>query len=183
MDALIVTMLALLALGALFFLAELLVGSDGPLSGLAVLCWLGASWFLWRGWMGAQGVHWWMYVLAVVVGIPGLVGAIVTVLPHSALGRELLGGPDPEDVYPFPEEDDLKRESFIGRIGKTLTLMNPGGLVLIDGERLHAETEGLVVDPAQPVEVIDVRANRLVVRPWMGLPTGDHFSEPEDLAY
>ena len=37
------------------------------------------------------------------------------------------------------------------KTGKTLTLLNPGGLVLVDGERMHAETRGLLLDPGETV--------------------------------
>ena len=51
------------------------------------------------------------------------------------------------------------------RSGKTLTLMAPGGLVIVEGQRLHAETEGQMLDPQQPIKIIAVRGNRVVVRP------------------
>ena len=53
---------------------------------------------------------------------------------------------------------------LIGKSGKTLTLLNPGGLVSVEGERLHCESEGMMIDASQNVEVIRVKANRLVVR-------------------
>ena len=34
----------------------------------------------------------------------------------------------------------------------------------IDGERLHCESEGMLIDPGQEVDVVAVKGNRLVVR-------------------
>ena len=35
---------------------------------------------------------------------------------------------------------------------------------MIDGETLDAVSEGMVIEPEQPVYVVDVRGNRIVVR-------------------
>ena len=44
-------------------------------------------------------------------------------------------------------------------------MLNPGGLVLVEGERHHCEGDGMMIDPQETVEVIGVSGNRLVVRP------------------
>jgi hypothetical protein len=44
--------------------------------------------------------------------------------------------------------------------------MAPGGLVVIEGRRMHAETEGQMLDPEQPIKIISIKANRVVVRPY-----------------
>ena len=157
METAALTALVLLALGVLFVLAELLVGSDGSLSIMAAVCWLGAAWFAWQGWAKPLGWDWWMYALAVIAGLPALAGTVLTLLPYSPAGKELFAAPDPEEVRPHSEAEDLWRESLIGELAKSLTWMNPGGLVLIDGERHHAETEGLPIEPGQIVEIIDIR--------------------------
>jgi membrane-bound ClpP family serine protease len=53
---------------------------------------------------------------------------------------------------------------FIGRIGKTLTLLTPGGLMMVDGERFHCESEGVIIDSGEDVRIVSVKGNRLVVR-------------------
>ncbi len=184
METAALTALILLVLGVLFFLAELLFGSDGSLSIMAAVCWLGAAWFAWQGWAKPLGWEWWMYAFAVFAGIPVLVGSFLSLLPHSPAGKELFPAPDPDEVRPHTMEEDLWRESLIGELAKSLTWMNPGGLVLIDGERQHAETEGLPIEPGQIVEIIDLRGNRFVVRLFEGTPFDSHrLQTPEDLAY
>ena len=44
-------------------------------------------------------------------------------------------------------------------------MLNPSGFVTLDGERLHAVSEGLVIDSGTSVEIIGVQGNRVVVRP------------------
>ncbi len=174
------TALVLFAVGVLFLLSELLFGSDGSLSILALLCWTVAAWFAWDGLANPLGVQWWAYLLGVVVGVPILAGSVLAVLPESPAGRKLFSAPTPEEVRPYSEEDDLWRESFIGELGQSLTWMNPAGLVLVDKERHHAVSEGMPIEPGQVVEIIDVRANRFVVRLFEEPPPD---LNPDDLVY
>ena len=46
-----------------------------------------------------------------------------------------------------------------------MTLLNPGGLVLVDGTRQHCESEGILLAAGSPVEIVAVKGNRVVVRP------------------
>lgn len=182
MDAAALTALVLLGLGAIFILAELFFGSDGSLSIMGFVLWISAAVFAWEGFAHPMGWDLWAYVLAVVVGLPAAVGGVLTVFPNSPAGRKLFTTPEPDEVRPVSEEEDLWRESLIGELGKSLTLMNPGGLVLIEGDRVHAESEGLPIEPDQIVEIIDVRSNRFIVRLFQGTtPAGQ--ARPDELAY
>src|SRR6188508_1769775 len=125
MDAAALTAVVLLGLGLIFILAELLFGSDGSLSILGLVLWIGAAVFAWEGFAHPLGLQLWAYVLAVVVGIPVAVGGVLTVFPNSPAGRKLLTAPEPEEVRPVSAEENLWRESLIGELGKSLTLMNP----------------------------------------------------------
>jgi membrane-bound ClpP family serine protease len=184
MDAAALTAVVLLALGVLFVLTELVFGSDGSLSVLALLCWVAAAWFAWEAWANPMGWNGWAYVLAVFLGIPAAAGCILTALPHSPAGRKLFSVPDPDEIRPISEEQDLWRESLIGELAKSLTLMNPGGLILVDGERQHAESEGLPIEPDQMIEIIDVRSNRFIVRLYEGTrPASEALPKPDNLAY
>ena len=61
-------------------------------------------------------------------------------------------------------EEGERLTQMIQKTGNTLSLLNPGGLVLVDGERMHCESEGMMVESGAEVEVIGVKGNRLVVR-------------------
>jgi membrane-bound ClpP family serine protease len=92
------------------------------------------------------------------------VGGALYVLPRTSLGRRiLLEAPSLDEVTAYADEEDFLTK-LIGKTGKTLTLLNPGGLVSVDGERLHCESEGMMIDADQNVEILRVKANRLVVR-------------------
>ncbi|MCA9070374.1 MAG: hypothetical protein KDA84_15690 [Planctomycetaceae bacterium] len=183
MNPSVLAAILLIAVGILFILAELTIGSDGSMTIMAALCWLAASWFVWQGWARDLGWEWWAYFPGVLIGIPIMVGGVLAVLPYSTAGRKLFTTPDPEEVCPISEEVDLWRESLIGERVECLTSMNPGGLILIDGERHHAESQGVPIDPGQVVEIIDVRGNRFVVRLYEGAPVASNLNSDGDLVY
>jgi membrane-bound serine protease (ClpP class) len=78
--------------------------------------------------------------------------------------RILLAAPDLAEVTPYQAEA-ARLSQLIGKRGVTQTPLNPGGMVRIDGERLHAFSEGLLVDAGRTVEIIEVRGTRVLVRP------------------
>ena len=59
-----------------------------------------------------------------------------------------------------------------GRYGKTATPMRPAGAVVIDGRRVDALSEGMLIGAGSWVKCVDVRAGRVIVR---------QVDEPTDL--
>jgi len=57
-----------------------------------------------------------------------------------------------------------KLKKFLGKRGVTRTMLHPTGIAEIDGERIDVVTEGMMIEPNRPVEVLQVRGNALVVR-------------------
>jgi membrane-bound serine protease (ClpP class) len=97
--------------------------------------------------------------------IPSALSGALYVLPRTEFGKQvLLEAPDLDEVTPYQEEQ-RQLQRLVGHVGKTLTLLNPGGLVLVDGTRQHCESEGIMLEAGLPVEVIAVKGNRVVVRP------------------
>ena len=92
--------------------------------------------------------------------------------------RDRLSAPKPEDVAGFSDEVEKLRE-LIGQRGKTLGLLNPGGMVTVDGSRYHCESEGMMIDPNTEVEVVSVDGTRLVVRVPIGPPTSQDTVKEE----
>jgi membrane-bound serine protease (ClpP class) len=77
------------------------------------------------------------------------------------MGKAFLGElPDEDQVAP---EDP--RRALIGRVGVARSKMLPSGAVEIDGRLVDAISQGMAIDPEQYVVVMEVRGNRVVVRP------------------
>ncbi len=154
----------LLILGLALLVAEVFIPSGGFLLFAALAC-MGASvWCAADAWWGSSPVKWWIYIGLLVVLIPSAVGGAFYVFPRTSLGRKiLLEGPSLDEVTPYAE-DEIHLTQLIGKSGKTLTLLNPGGLVLVNQERMHCESEGMLIDSSEVVQIVGVKSNRLVVR-------------------
>lgn len=155
----------LLALGLAFMILEVFIPSGGIL-GLGTFVSLTASVvFAYAAWYQHYPQRFWGFVGILILLIPATLGTTLYLLPHTRLGKNvILEAPDPDDVEPFPQEI-ARLQRLVGCRGRTLTLLNPGGLVLVNGERHHAFTERLLLEPNTEIEVLAVRGTRLLVGP------------------
>lgn len=87
------------------------------------------------------------------------------------LGKMILEAPPPAgtptatalSVLPPPSEAEGRQE-LVGRRGKALTTLRPAGRAEFGGEPLDVVTEGDLIEAGTPVEIAEVRGNRVVVR-------------------
>jgi membrane-bound serine protease (ClpP class) len=155
--------IVLLFVGLALMIAEFFIPSGGMISVLCLICLVTSIWAAYKAWWGTS--YFWMYVASLVVIVPSALFALIKVLESTSLGnRMLLTAPDQTEVTPYQAEQARLR-SFVGMNAKTVTQFNPGGILMIEGERVHAFSEGLLIPAGETVEVTEVRGNRLVVRP------------------
>lgn len=156
---------ALLLLGLGLIVCEVFIPSAGLIAAFATLCFAGSIVFAWSAWWYASPAYFTIYAIALLVLIPSALSGAFYLLPRTEFGRQvLLEAPDLEEVTPYQEEQ-RRLQKLVGHVGKTLTLLNPGGLVQVEGTRQHCESEGLLLEAGTPVEVVAVKGNRVVVRP------------------
>ncbi|HWQ42992.1 MAG TPA: NfeD family protein [Desulfosporosinus sp.] len=55
-------------------------------------------------------------------------------------------------------------ETYLGRVGVSLTLLRPAGTADFDGEHLDVVTEGGFIGPGTSIRVISVEGTRIIVR-------------------
>ena len=102
-----------------------------------------------------------LFATITVFAVPILVATAFKYWPKTPMGKAFLGEPlTGEEVLP---EDP--RRALMGRVGVARSKMLPSGAVEIDGQMIDAVTQGQAIDPGTYVVVIEVRANRVVVRP------------------
>jgi len=156
--------LMLLAIGLALLIAEIFIPSGGIILFVSLLCLGGSVWFAWDAWWASNRSYWWMYLASLVVLLPTTVCIAFYIFPKTPIGKRiLLEAPPLAELTPYAEEETHFR-GFIGRQGKTLTLLMPGGMVLVEDERVHCESEGMSIEPGETVDVVAVKGNRLVVR-------------------
>lgn len=101
------------------------------------------------------------FAAATVFLVPILVGMAFKIWPHTRFGKAFLGElPTDDDVLPTDS-----RRALVGRVGVVRSKMLPSGAVEIDGQMVDAVSQGQAIEPGTYVVVLEVRANRVVVRP------------------
>ncbi len=104
-----------------------------------------------------------IYVIGGSVAMTALVGVLTfRYFKVSRTGQRIVlrERQAPEQGYTAPS--DLQR--WVGRTGRALTPLRPGGAIEVDGERLDASTEGEFLEPGTPVRVVRAEGLRIVVR-------------------
>lgn len=154
----------LLAVALAMFVAEIFIPSAGLIAVLALLSLAASIWSAWMAWWDTSPSIWWLYIASVVFLIPTTLGLSVKFFPNTTWGKKIIHEvPTLEEVTGFREETEHLR-SLIGKIGKTQTLLNPSGFVLVQEERLNCESQGMIIDAQVDVEIISVEGARLVVK-------------------
>lgn len=175
----------LMMVGFSLIVAEIFLPSGGLILVMCVVAFVASFWCAWKAWYGPSPFAFGVYLTAFLVLIPAVVIGTFKLFPLTPMGKRLIGAPTIEEVTPYAEEQ-AHLQSLIGRIGKTITPLIPGGLVAVDGERLHAFSEGVLIDPGVDVEIMDVRGTRVLVREAVDAPPAPaeetpNRPDPEDV--
>lgn len=152
----------LLILGMVFLVLEFFIPSGGALAVMCALSFLAAIvvGFMAGMWTGT------IMMLTVCCLVPSSVAAAVRWWPDTPIGKLMLiqRPRSANDVLPETLAYRGLRE-LIGRRGQSKGLMVPSGSVLIDGKTYDAVSEGMPIEPHEPIIVVNVSTQRLVVRP------------------
>jgi membrane-bound ClpP family serine protease len=161
MDAFTWAML-LLVLGMVFLVLEFFVPSSGALAVMCAVSFMGAIavGFAAGPWTGVTTL------LIVCIIVPSACAAAVRWWPDTPIGRLILIQRPKNSDEVLPETAAYRTfKDLVGRRGVTKNLMLPSGAVLIDGKSYDAFSEGMAIEPGQPVIVVSVSTQRLIVRP------------------
>jgi membrane-bound ClpP family serine protease len=159
----------LLMVGFALIIAEIFLPSGGLILVMCVIAFAASFWAAYKAWYGVSSLAFGLYLASLVILIPAFVIGSFQVFPRTPMGKRLIGAPTLEEVTPYAEEQ-AHLQSLIGHIGKTITPLIPGGMVSVNGERLHAFSEGVLIDPGVAVEILDARGTRVLVREALDVP-------------
>lgn len=164
MDSYALMAVLTLALGLALLVAEVFIPSGGIIMTAAAVVFVISVWSAWQAWFKTGDYTLFLiYIGALVVLFPSVLGGAFYVFPRTEYGRRLMNPPSPDELEPFVAETE-RLSRLIGKTGTTLTRLSPGGLVLVEGERFHAESEGMLILTDTPVKVLALKGNRLLVR-------------------
>ncbi len=103
----------------------------------------------------------WGLILLVISLAAGLLGFYLwlKLFPKSPIGRRMILGNDAGDWHGF----DPEQQNLVGSEGVSHTPLRPAGIAMVNGNRLDVVTRGERIAANQPVRVIKVEGNRVVV--------------------
>ena len=117
------------------------------------------------------------FIVITLVAVPTAVALAFKYWPYTPMGKSFLGElPSEQSLKP----DDFRRD-LVGRVGIAKSKMLPSGSVLVDGRWIDAMSQGMAIEPGQAVIVVEVKANRVVVRPADAEEIRQAALDPRDL--
>lgn len=156
--------ISLIGTGLLVIFLELFIPSAGLLGLMAGTCLLSG---VIVGFMDSTQTGL-FELLALLLILPVLFATMIKIWPHTPLGKRILIGPMAEDDV-VPQGDYYTEiQSLVDQLGVVRTPMLPSGIVMINGKKYDAVSEGMPLDPGDTIKVITVRGNRIVVAAYDG---------------
>ncbi len=149
--------IVLLVLGCGLLVLEVFIPSGGIFGFLAALAVIGSMVMGFRR-DATTGLS---FMAIAVFAVPAVIALAFKYWPKTPMGKAFLGSV-PSELEVKPEDP---RRELVGKVGIAQSKMLPSGSVLIDGNLVDAVSQGLAIDPGEPVVVVEVRANRVMVRP------------------
>lgn len=181
MDSYALMAVLTLALGLALLVAEVFIPSGGVIMTAAGIVFVISVWSAWQAWFKTDQITLFLiYVAALVILFPSVLGGAFYVFPRTEYGRRLMNPPSLDEMQPFVAETE-RLSRLVGKTGTTLTRLSPGGLVFVDGQRLHAESEGMLILAETPVRVLALKGNRLLVRQVRESAASEAVAESETL--
>ena len=165
--------IGLVAIGMFVMCFELFVPSAGMLGIVAALFLVGG---ITVGFTVSFGLGMTLMIVTL-LAILLLFALMVKVWPKTPIGRRILITPvdSPDDVLPHSEYLDAIHEA-VGQLGIAKTKMLPSGIVMVNGKKFDALSDGLPIDQGEAIKVVAIKGNRIVVQPHEGT-----VSDPADL--
>jgi membrane-bound serine protease (ClpP class) len=158
--------------GCALVVLEVFIPSGGIIGTASAVCFVASILIAFQ----QSAVTGFAFTAATVLAVPIMLALAFKYWPKTPMGKSFLGElPTDEDVLP---QDP--RRALIGRVGVARSKMLPSGTVEIDGQMIDAVTQGQAIEPGAYVTVIEVRANRVVVRP-AGRDQRPSHQNPNDL--
>lgn len=104
----------------------------------------------------------WRVVIALLVALVAAL-ALLRLMPRLPFARRLILASD-LGTGPAHGSAPLSDQRWLGKRGHATSALRPAGIAEIEGERLDVVSDGALVEPGAPIQVIHVDGNRIVVR-------------------
>ena len=142
--------------GVLIIIAEIILPSGGLLSLVAAGLFGYSLFIVFHDISTMAGTY---FVLADLIIIPALLALGLKILARSPATLQETLSSESGVVSQSPE-----LESFMGREGKSVTDLRPGGTAIIDDKRLDVVSRGEYIEKDSNLIVVEVTGNQIIVR-------------------
>lgn len=105
----------------------------------------------------------WLFLIAICVLLPPTIMLAIYLWPHTPIAKYLFL-PPPRDEDQAPDAPNWPLGHLVGQLGRTVTPLRPTGVVLFEGRRHEAISEGTPVEANTLVRALEIRGGRLIVR-------------------
>ena len=159
----------LIALSFVLLIAELFIPTGFILVGVGAVCALVglALLFMFGSMESAVSA-----TLVVCLGGPIASGFFFYLWPHTPMGRRLIRAVE-KDADAAAMSANSEFGDLRNKIGRVVAPLRPSGIAEFEGRRVDVITEGMMVDVGTWVKCVEVRTNRVVVRPIDKSTAGD----------
>lgn len=151
----------LILAGFLLMVAELFIPSGGILSVLSIgALGVGVS----MAFFNDVAIGWYS-LIGVFIALPIVGGVLLRLWPKTPMGKRFILEAPQDDGSAALMASHEELENLVGKIGKTISVLRPAGMVDFEGRRVDSITEGMMIQPGQTVRCVEVRAGKVLVRP------------------
>ncbi|MGR3296494.1 MAG: NfeD family protein, partial [Candidatus Bathyanammoxibius sp.] len=106
-----------------------------------------------------------LQIFASMIGSIAAMAIMLRYLPGIPLFGRLVLSASEEAALGYETVPVVSREDLIGKRGYALSTLRPAGRADFGGEVLDVVTQGEFIATNQAVEVVEIRGNRVVVKP------------------
>jgi len=160
MDPLLWSLL-LMAIAIGLVVLEVFIPSAGILGGLSAIAVIASVGIAYYRLGPAYGT---MMLAVALVAFPIVVASALRWWPHTPIGRMFVIHP-PEQAEVLPDTEQTRAfEDLLGKHGIAKSPLLPAGAVIVESTTIDAVSQGEAIDKGDPIVVIHVEGNHVVVR-------------------
>ena len=153
--------LLLFSVGFIALFLELFVPAAGVIGAMGLICMIAATVLAYRTLGKGAGIA---FLAGILVGTPAMIMLGLKMFPRSFVGKRLILHQSMERGSGFTSSDVDSYEGLLGKEGVALTTLRPAGMADIGNRKYSVVTAGEPIEKGEPVRVVKVEGNRIVVR-------------------
>ena len=109
-----------------------------------------------------------IFLIVVLIIVPFFIAVCFKIFPHTFMGKRLILGNVQKREGGYASYSAERYIDLNGKMGTTLTVLRPSGIVLIEKKKYSVVTAGEYIDKGLQVRVVKTEGSRIIVREAQG---------------